>query len=141
MPPLYEYGCPRCGIFERYLPIEQYRDPQFCECGESAEKIISLPKIFVRQDIAYDSPIDGRHITSMQQRKEDLARSGCVEYDPEMKKDFTRRIEHEEKEMDKKFDETIEAEISKMPVRKLERLESEMKQGLTAEVERITPKF
>lgn len=131
--PLYEYGCPKCGVFERYLPMDRYNEPQICECGESARKILSLPTVMVSPDVCYDSPIDGRPITSMKSRKEDMARSGCVEYDPEIKKDYTRRIERHEKEMEKRVDETIDKEISKMPVRKLEILESEMKSGITVE--------
>ena len=33
----------------------------------------------------YRSPIDGRPITSRSQRREDLKRNGCVEYEPSMK--------------------------------------------------------
>ncbi|WP_287257666.1 hypothetical protein [Mesorhizobium sp.] len=32
----------------------------------------------------YASPIDGKMITSRSQRRDDLARSGCVEYEPSL---------------------------------------------------------
>ena len=133
MPPLYEYGCPQCGVFERYLPVEEYDQPQTCDCGEQARRILSLPTVFVKQDCHYESPIDGRIITSRKARQEDMKRSGCVEYDPGVKQDYHKRIVNEEKKLDKSVDETVEREISKMSPRKLEILESEMKSGLTVE--------
>ena len=136
--PLYEWKCPKCGVFERYLPVEKYQEPQVCECGEPSKKILSLPTIFVKQDCHYESPIDGRPITNYRERWEDMKRSGCVEYDPGVKQDYHRRIVNEEKELDKKVDETVEREVSKMSPRKLEILESEMKSGLTVEPVRLT---
>lgn len=32
----------------------------------------------------YQSPVDGRWITSRSQRRDDLKRNGCVEYEPSM---------------------------------------------------------
>ena len=137
--PIYEYAC-ECGSkFDRYLSFDDYLIPQTCECGKTASKVLSLPHVFVKQSISYDSPIDGRHITNARERKEDLARSGCVEYDPGVKQDYQRRIQREEQELDKSVDESVDAAISKMPARKLEQLESELKSGLNPEVERITP--
>lgn len=52
-----------------------------------------MPKPFAGQICApmvmkpmpeYPSPIDGRPITSRQARKDDLARNGCVEYEPSL---------------------------------------------------------
>lgn len=136
--PLYEFGCPQCGVFERYLPVSEYDSPQTCKCGEVAQRQISKPYVFVKSDCHYQSPIDGRLITSYAQRKEDLARSGCVEYDPGVKQDYQRRIEREDKELDKAVDETIEAAIEKMPSRKLEKLDNELRH-CDVEVTRITP--
>lgn len=45
---------------------------------------IAMPTVLA--DIpTYNSPIDGRPITSRSHRREDLRRNGCVEYDPSMK--------------------------------------------------------
>lgn len=38
----------------------------------------------------YTSPIDGRLISGRKQRREDLKRHGCVEYDPGIKDDAKR---------------------------------------------------
>lgn len=44
---------------------------------------IAMPMII--SDIPeYASPIDGRMITSRSERRDDLARNGCVEYEPSL---------------------------------------------------------
>lgn len=95
--------------------------------------------VICRPDVCYDSPIDGKPITSAQARKEDLARSGCIEYDPEMKKDQQRRIEREDAVLEAAVSETVDAEIARMPARKREKLESEMQGGMDLQPERVTP--
>lgn len=137
--PTYEFLC-ECGSkFDRYLRVADYRSPQTCECGRTASRLISIPMVFVSPDICYDSPIDGRPITSMKARLEDLARADCVPYDPGRKQDYTRRIERESANLEKSIDETVEAEIHSMPSRKREKLEAELQGGMTVEPIRTTP--
>jgi len=137
--PLYEFRC-ECGAeFERYLPVSGYDTPQECQCGAKARRIISIPTlVVVSPDINYDSPIDGRPITSMAARREDLARSNCTPYDPDIKQDYHRRIEQSERALEKAVDETVDRELSNMPARKREKLEAELNAGLTAEPVRST---
>lgn len=97
------------------------------------------PMIFVGQDIHYQSPVDGRVISSKHQRMDDLARNNCIEYDPEMKKDYQRRIAESEKKIDHAVDNHVDKVISQMPVRKREKLESELRAGATAEIVRTGP--
>jgi len=137
--PLYEYECPEHGYFDRWLPVEEYNVAQKCDCGKDAKKLLSRPMVHVRQDICYDSPIDGRPITSWKARKEDLERSGCVEYDPEIKKDYNKRLVEGERNLDKQVDQTVDAMFESMPTRKREKLESELSSGATADVVRSTP--
>ncbi len=136
--PTYEYSC-ACGtLFERILKVKDYDQPQTCECGAIARKRVSRPIVFVAPDICYDSPIDGRPITSMQARIEDLARAECVPYDPGMKQDYQRRIARGEAELEAKIEATVEAEIERMPTEKRERLHNEMLGGMEAVPERRT---
>lgn len=137
--PIYEYSC-KCGAeFERYLPASQYLSEQKCTCGSIAQKVIRTPPTgFVQKDVCYDSPIDGRPITSMAARREDLARSGCIEYDPEMRKDYQSRIADSEKKLESSVDNLLEKEIAAMPSRKREKLTAELQGGATADVVRQT---
>lgn len=137
--PTYCYQCTNGHAFERYLPLADYAQPQRCECGAFGRKVISAPMIVVAPDIHYTSPIDDRPITSMAARREDLARSGCRPYDPEMKTDYLRRNERQNAELEKAMDETVDREIAAMPARKREKLQAELEGGFTAEPLRVTP--
>ena len=137
--PIYEYECACGNAFDRYFPASKYLEPQACTCGQTALKVIRTPPIgFVQKDICYDSPIDGRPITSMAARREDLARNGCVEYDPEMRKDYTRRVEADEKRLEQSVDALLEREIAALPSRKQEKLAAELQGGVTADIVRQT---
>lgn len=136
--PTYEYLCGQGHPFERYLPISQYASIQTCECGSVGRKIISKPMILVSPDIHYESPIDGKPITSLSARKEDLARSNCVPYDPDIKQHVNEKRKREEDNLYKSMDRTIDREIALMPARKREKLEAEMQGGMNAEPVRLT---
>jgi hypothetical protein len=98
-----------------------------CDCGIGAHQVIGVPvMVKARQDICYDSPIDGRPITSMAAREEDLKRNGCREYDPEMKTDYQRRIVEGERALDKAIETNVEAAIEKMPGSKRTKLAREL---------------
>lgn len=136
--PTYAYVCLNDHEFDRYLPVSEFDTPQVCECGAPSRKVITLPMIMVAPDVHYDSPIDGRPITSMAARREDLARSNCVPYDPDLKYDQLRRTARQEEELEKAVEETVEREIDAMPTIKRERLQRELDEGVTAEPLRTT---
>lgn len=138
---LYEYECERGHVFERVLPLHRYAEPQTCDCGAASHKILSAVRGFVQKDICYDSPIDGRPITSMRARRDDLARNNCVEYDPEIKKDYHARVEREQAKLEASIEATVEQEIEKMPARKRERLDAELRGGADVTPERRTAPF
>ena len=135
--PTYQYECPRGHVFERVLPVAECAAPQNCECGRASERVyLTPPKGYVGREVNFDSPIDGRPITSRKAWKEDMARNGCSEYDPGIKQDYIRRIKRDEEALDKSVDATVDAMIEKMPARKLEKLEGELRSGLDATIER-----
>lgn len=137
--PLHDWRCEGGHIFERFIERDKLDVPQFCECGAAATRVfLTPPMTFVQPDIHYESPIDGRPITSMAQRRDDLARADCVPYDPELKKDQSRKLKERDEALDRAVDRTVDEEIAKMPIRKKEKLAAEMQAGLTAEVVRQT---
>jgi len=85
----------------------------------------------------YPSPIDGSPITSRRKRAEDLARNECVEYDPQMRHDYDRRIKEEEKKLDQAVERTVEETILSMPSDKREKLGQELEKGADTEYQRI----
>ena len=137
--PIYGYCC-ECGEkFDRYLRYENYDAPQYCRCGREATRQIFAPlMVVVAPNICYDSPIDGRPITSLRDREEDLARNNCKPYDPGMKQDYEERVKREDEALDRAVEETVDREIALMPSTKRERLVNELASGMTAEVIRRT---
>lgn len=141
--PRYLYSCDDCGVFDRMLTVANHKRVVECGCGRLAAQIITAPMVIIPAHMsatgvsAYQSPIDGRPITNQRERREDLARNGCVEYEPGMRQDVDRRVIEDEKALDRAVDETFDREISKMPAAKLERLDAEMSAGISAEVTRL----
>lgn len=95
-----------------------------------------VPMFFGIKDIHYQSPIDGREITNMAARRDDLARSGCIEYDPEMRKDTARFRASEDKKLEDSVDTFVEKEWESMPLRKKETLAAELESGIAVETVR-----
>ena len=142
--PVYIYRCAHTKVrFDRIMRVIDHKPVVICKCGALASQIITAPMVVIPAHMsatgesAYRSPIDGRPITTAAQRREDMARNDCVEYEPGMRQDVDRRVIEDEKALDRAVDETFDREIAKMPATKLERLESEMSAGMLAEVARI----
>lgn len=136
--PIYEWKCVCGSKFERYLKYDESDSAPICDCGERASRVISRPMLVVAPDVHYRSPIDDQPITTMRQRANDMARSGCIPYDPGMKQDANRRIVDDDKRLDRAVDDTVDAALAAMPTRKREELESEMNSGVTCEPVRLT---
>jgi putative FmdB family regulatory protein len=122
--PIYTYKCPQCGEFDRFLKLEKHANVIECPvCARLSTQVITAPLIVqVRPDCHYQSPIDGRPITSHRDRVEDMARNGCIEYDPEMRKDADRRLKEAEIALDRDIDTSVEREISNMSGAEVEML-------------------
>lgn len=96
------------------------------------------PMVFIGRDIHYTSPVDGRVIRSKAERLDDLARHGCIEYDPGMKQDYARRQKEADAAIDSGIERTVEETIHKMPSAKRERLANELSSGLDVQPVRLT---
>lgn len=134
--PTYTYRCD-CGRSEDHYRKVDDRNVM-PECHGPMRRVISAPMVFVKPECHYQSPIDGRPITSRQARADDMARANCIEYDPEMRTDYQRRIKDSETRLEREVDSTVDAVIAGMPARKRERLEAELAGGMSVEPERRT---
>lgn len=141
--PKYQYRCPDCGDFDRILRVADHVRVIECECGKEANQVITAPMLVIPAHMsatgisAYESPVTGELITTQRQRKEDMARHGCIEYDPGMRQDVDRRVIEEEKALDKAVDETFDRALAELPAVKREKLDAEMSAGVTAETVRL----
>lgn len=115
----------------KFFRVKDYEEAVDCEkCDLAAVRIFTAPAMVkVASDCRYDSPIDGRHITTHAARLEDMKRNGCVEYDPEMKKDVARKQRERSEAFERGVDETVAQEIHKMPRKKKEKLIQEVVHG------------
>ena len=141
--PRYQYGCPKCGVFERILRVSDHKNVIKCDCGEDARQIITPVTVVIPSHMsatgvsAYESPVSGQVITTQRQRANDLAASGCMEYEPGIKQDADRRVIDDEKRLDAAVDETFEREFSAMTSEKRESLMNEIAAGASAETVRL----
>lgn len=72
-----------------------YRDGVAYEAGAEPAREPAGPFVF-GDTPSYQSPIDGRWIDGRKARREDLKRSGCVEYEPSMKREYIKRMQNPE---------------------------------------------
>lgn len=133
--PLHDFECPAGHTQERNVPAGTESYP--CFCGRTAHKVfLRMPMGIVQADICYDSPIDGRPITSKQARLEDLARNNCMEYEPGMRQDMERRKREDDQALERAVERSVDEFFATAPARKLERLESELRAGADVQVTR-----
>ena len=101
--PVYQAVCLKCGKYHEYIRrVSQCFDTPEC-CGTATSKrIVSAP--MARPDIApwdaYESPATGKLITSYAERREDMKRAGCRDWegqDVERREAAKRRAEDEAK--------------------------------------------
>lgn len=106
--------------------------------GFPAYKVFLRAPMGIVRDVRYESPIDGRAITTKQSRAEDMARNNCVAYDPDMKQDYLRRQKDADSALGRKADALVEEQIHAMPARKRELLDQEFRAGADVSVARST---
>lgn len=137
--PIYVQVCENGHEFDVFLKIKDYDKPQVCKCGAPAKRKI-VPTM-INCDIQpwdyYESPVSGKPITSYKQRKDDMERHGCVDYDPGMKQVQKKNIKQADDALEKKLDETVDREWDKMPSEKREKLANELTSGADIEITRL----
>lgn len=140
MAPFYDYACPKGHLLTKYLQLRNHTGELACDCGEWAKQVITSPAMIkVAASIAYDSPVDGRHITTWDARAEDLKRNHCRPYDPGMKKDAENFRNARQAKLEAAIDETIAETVTKMPTAQRGKLYADLvDKGLDLQVERKT---
>lgn len=126
--PTYLLKCSNEHTFDRYIKLKDLDQIQYCECGAIAKRQICAPMIAPMFE-DYQSPIDGKPITSKRKRLDDLARNDCIPYEEGMLQDHNKRVSREEKELDKRVDETVDSTIENMKPKERENLFKELSHG------------
>jgi putative FmdB family regulatory protein len=127
--PIYEYLCEEGHSFDRFLKMDDYQEPQTCDCGAKSKKIIkpTMLNCDMQNWDRYESPCSGKLITSYKEREADMKEHGCVDYDPGVREDSVANQKRADEKIEKEVDRTVEAVFEAMPARKKEKLESELK--------------
>lgn len=110
--PTYQAVCMKCGKYHEYIRrVSQSDDSPEC-CGTKTEKrILSAP--MAHMDIqpwdAYESPASGKLITSYAQRREDMARTGCRDWEGRASEErqAARVRQYDEQKQDQALDTTV----------------------------------
>ena len=138
--PTYVMQCSIGHRFERFVPLSQFDTEIRCACGLLAERVITAPLLVASSpDVCYDSPVTGQPITSMAARREDLARTNCVPYEPGMKQDYARKQQESDAALEQAVSDTVREAVTKMPTHKRGQLHSELvRQGADLSLERKT---
>ena len=122
--PVYVFECPEGHRFDRILKIKDYSTPQKCECGKNASRK-TVPTM-LSPDIApwdaYVSPATGEYITSYKQRREDMRKSNCVDYEPSLKNHQKKTQRENELKLDRAIEQTVDKAYESMSSEKREML-------------------
>ena len=140
--PTYSYRCRSGHNFTRYDSVANHCSVRLCPtCFAASTQIITAPlMVKVAQDVCYDSPIDGRAITSQDARQEDMKRANCVPYDPDRKTDAANQRKAEDAALDTMIEAHAEEVTEKMTTAQRGKIYSEIvDQGTTAEIVRRSP--
>ena len=79
--PIYSIQCPACGASSAVYRRVVERDHDLpAHCGAPMKRVLDKPYV-APEFQTYISPTTGREISSRDQRRDDLRRSGCIEWD------------------------------------------------------------
>lgn len=109
--------------------VAKYGEPQR-RCAAKGTTIIN------KSFDAYESPSSGKVISSHADRNDDLARTGCIEYDPGIRQDQERNTKAGDEAINRLVDETVEKQFHSMSTSEKESLHKEM-ETTTEEYTRI----
>lgn len=73
--PLYDFSCGAGHRFERFVPLAHFHDAQSCECGETAHRRLSAPRV-ISDTIEPRRGADGKIHTSLASYRHSLTPEG-----------------------------------------------------------------
>lgn len=135
--PLYDFRCEAGHKFERTVRLINYGEPQHCDCGSVAQRLISAP-MFSVDHTSYSCPVTGQPITSKHQHEENLRKTNSRVLEPGEKESNQKSREAAESAFDKSIENSVEKELSTWGSAKMERLTNELVNGKAdVKVERL----
>ena len=115
--PIYQAVCMKCSSYHEYIrTASNCLDTPNC-CGASTEKrILSAPMAQIDFP-AYESPASGKMITSRNERREDMKRTGSRPWEGKESelKEAARQKAYEDAKDDAKLDHTVRTAWAALP--------------------------
>lgn len=111
--PIYSVICPEGHRDQIWSKIDQRDNPRHCSCGGLFTRVIDKPYV-APDNINYASPITGKAINSRQQRREEMKRHGCIDWDPGIRQDAERNREANCEKTARQLDATVDKLVTEM---------------------------
>ena len=114
---IYEAVCMTCGkLHDYYATIANRNDSPQC-CGVKTSKVILSPVMAQIDFPAYESPASGKMITSRNERREDMKRTGSRPWEGKESelKEAARQKAYEDAKDDAKLDHTVRTAWAALP--------------------------
>lgn len=70
--PLHDYQCGEGHRFERFVPLADLSEPQGCECGAPAQRLVCAPALAATDEIAPCWGADGKQHSSLSSYRNSL---------------------------------------------------------------------
>lgn len=115
--PIYEAVCMDCGKYHEYVrKADHCHETPFC-CGVQTRKVILSAPMGIVDIPAYESPATGKMITSRAERREDLKRSGCREWEgiESERRESERQKKYQEEKQEAALDRTVRQAWADLP--------------------------
>lgn len=126
--PIYEYKCPKGHYFDRFLRLEDYKQPQVCYCGEEAEKQLSAPAV-VADYPGYNCPVTGKWIEGRKAHEENLKLHGCRVLETGEHESNLRAKAQADAALEDSIAETAAQAVASMPAAMQSKLAEELSRG------------
>lgn len=126
--PMYDFRCKAGHVFERFVRLEHFDQPQRCNCEEEASRLISAP-MFSVDHTDYSCPVTGQRISSKHQHEENLRQHDCRVLETGEKEANQKFRQEAEAQFDKTIEDSVERELSTWGSDKMEQLSNELVNG------------
>lgn len=132
--PLYEYLCDCCETRQtRFLALNHYRDPQYCDnpsCGQFVAegsglnvshpqtplvKLVSAPAVHGDYP-GYVSPASGKWVEGRKAHLEDLKATGCRIFEPGERQQEIQKAKDREEALGKQIDQAVEQTAAQLGI-------------------------
>lgn len=137
--PMYLYKCHACGRrFQKFLPLAQWDEPQYCTCPAEEPAVKQLTAPMVQGDYPdYLCPVTGKLISGRKAHEENLKRTQCRILEPGEKEAAAKFRMEAERQLDRAIEQTAGQFVESLSGEKIAQLGRELEHGVELTVNRL----